>query len=165
MKQTHATCLLKHLKSTKYFASLLVPHLVPGDVLLLEGDLGVGKTTFVRFLIEAMGGSSEEVVSPSFTLVQPYNTTPPCFHCDFYRLKSQDELRELGLEEMIANGVTVIEWPDLAYPFLPRSTLTLQFNFGPKEEERFVTLVPGGRFSSIIHSIIEEYLAYANSHH
>ena len=76
-----------------------------GDVLALSGDLGAGKTTLARGLIRAMAGDEGlDVPSPTFTLVQSYDTRVPLNHFDLYRLGSPDELDELGLDEMLATG-------------------------------------------------------------
>jgi tRNA threonylcarbamoyl adenosine modification protein YjeE len=96
----------------------LAGRLRPGDVVLLEGDLAAGKTTLVRGLVVGLGGSAEDVSSPSFVLVQTY----PCaaagverlHHVDLYRLADRlPELRALGLEEILSDptAVTAVEWP------------------------------------------------------
>src|SRR5215207_6038059 len=84
-----------------------------GDALALSGDLGAGKTTLARGLIRAMAGEEKlDVPSPTFTLVQSYETRVPLHHFDLYRLTSPSELDELGLDEMLASGAALIEWPE-----------------------------------------------------
>lgn len=96
------------------FAQRLAPRLHPGDFLALFGDLGAGKTAFARCLIRAlMENADEEVPSPTFALVQPYDA--PRFsihHFDFYRLSGPEEIAELGLNEALAAGVVIAEWPE-----------------------------------------------------
>jgi tRNA threonylcarbamoyl adenosine modification protein YjeE len=95
-----------------------------GDVLALEGDLGAGKTTLARGLIRALSGDPDmDVPSPTFTLVQSYDGRLPVAHLDLYRLSAPDELDELGLDEALAAGVAIIEWPDRAGDRLPADAI------------------------------------------
>jgi tRNA threonylcarbamoyl adenosine modification protein YjeE len=86
--------------------------LQPGDVVLLYGDLGAGKTAFVRGIARALGVSPDEVTSPTFTLIQEHlSSRGTLYHVDLYRLNPA-EVDDLGLEELIASGIVAIEWPD-----------------------------------------------------
>jgi len=85
--------------------------LSPGDVVLISGPLGAGKTAFVRGLTEGLGGVSSDVSSPTFTLIQQYAARIPLFHVDLYRLNTQ-EAADLGLDETGEDGVLAVEWPD-----------------------------------------------------
>src|SRR5262245_51524276 len=98
---------------TRALARALSPSLLPGDVLLVSGDLGSGKTTFVRGLAEGLGIDSNEVSSPTFTLVHEYRGGRlTLYHADLYRLE-RAATDDLGLEELVVrNGVLAIEWPD-----------------------------------------------------
>jgi tRNA threonylcarbamoyladenosine biosynthesis protein TsaE len=85
----------------------------PGDVITMTGDLGAGKTTLVRGLLEALGHAGE-VPSPSFAIVQPYeDVDPPVWHADLYRVEDSGELAELGLDSL-GDGVLIVEWPERA---------------------------------------------------
>jgi tRNA threonylcarbamoyladenosine biosynthesis protein TsaE len=84
-----------------------------GDVILLYGDLGAGKTAFVRGLAEGIGGDPTDVSSPTFTIMQEYRGgRVPLFHVDLYRLNDPREIEDLGLEEIAADGVLAIEWAE-----------------------------------------------------
>jgi len=88
--------------------------LVPGDVLLLDGELGAGKTAFVRGLARGLGLQADEVTSPTFTLIQEYRASGSgvvLYHADLYRL-SPREVDDLGLGELSEDGILAVEWPD-----------------------------------------------------
>lgn len=98
----------------------------PGDCIALSGDLGAGKTALSRALIRALADEPElEVPSPTFTLVQTYETRIPVSHFDLYRLGDESELEELGLSEALERGIALIEWPDRAGALLPRETIRI----------------------------------------
>ena len=137
--------------ATERAGAALAARLRPGDVVLLEGDLAAGKTTLVRGLAVGLGGSAEDVSSPSFVLVQTY----PCaasgvvrlHHVDLYRLADRlPELRALGLEDLLSDpaAVTAVEWPkDTLAAWIPPASrvwhvrLTLQ-----KAGERRIEITP-----------------------
>jgi tRNA threonylcarbamoyladenosine biosynthesis protein TsaE len=91
----------------------LAAALGPGSVVLLFGDLGAGKTAFVRGMAQGLGVDPGDVSSPTFTLLQEYRGgRVPLFHADLYRLNDAREVEELGLEELAADGVLAIEWSE-----------------------------------------------------
>lgn len=103
----------------------------PGDLIALAGDLGAGKTTLARALIRRLAGAEVEAPSPTFTLVQTYDTPRlAVWHFDLYRLDSPGEARELGLEEA-ADGLALIEWPERLGSHLPRTRLEVALDFSP----------------------------------
>ena len=137
---------------TQTFAARLAPFARPGDVIALAGDLGAGKTTFARGFINALldvhGQPAEDVPSPTFTLVQEYQLSDfTLFHIDLYRIETQSELFDLGLEDAFADGVSLVEWPDRLGPLLPADRLELRFSqISPTEDgdRRRVVVIPFG---------------------
>lgn len=110
-------------------AKPLCEALRPGNILAFWGDLGVGKTTFVRVLIQALVGKTIEVPSPTFTLVQTYDCPQgDVWHCDLYRIKDPEEMYELGLEDAFHHAICLIEWPERLNHLLPprRIDITLK---------------------------------------
>lgn len=98
-----------------------------GDAIALEGDLGAGKSTLARALIRALADDiGLDVPSPTFTLVQSYETRVPVHHFDLYRLSSPDELDELGLDDALVQGAALIEWPERAGDRLPGTALEVE---------------------------------------
>ncbi|RWD21927.1 MAG: tRNA (adenosine(37)-N6)-threonylcarbamoyltransferase complex ATPase subunit type 1 TsaE [Mesorhizobium sp.] len=99
----------------------------PGDVLALKGDLGAGKSTLARSLIRALADDAGlDVPSPTFTLVQTYDTRFPVHHFDLYRLSAAAELDELGFDDALAQGAALVEWPERAETALPDGTLWVE---------------------------------------
>ena len=123
---------LQDQDQTEALARSLAPHLRPGDVLLLSGAIGAGKSTFARAVIRAATGNpQEDVPSPTFTLVQSYETPQgEIWHSDLYRLGHPDEIFELGLYEAFETAICLIEWPDRLADLAPFSALSLEFTAG-----------------------------------
>jgi tRNA threonylcarbamoyladenosine biosynthesis protein TsaE len=119
----------------------------PGDVVLLVGELGAGKTEFAKGLADGLG-VTEPVVSPTFTLARVYEGRIPMVHADVYRLDRGTEVLDLGLEDQAEEeGVVVVEWGDLAARFLPGEHLEIRLEAGADgpEEQRQVSITPIGR--------------------
>ncbi len=124
---------------TFQLAETLALALRPGDLVILSGELGAGKTTLARALIRAAADKPYlEVPSPTFTLVQTYDNLPfgSLAHMDLYRLEDGSELEELGLEEALNNGVGMIEWPEKAKDDLPAPTMSISIQQGLTDDER-----------------------------
>lgn len=118
LTQPNLTTLAKPLAAT----------LKRGDVVALWGDLGVGKTTFARALIQAMTGETRDAPSPTFTLVQVYECPQgELWHCDLYRLKDPEEVFEIGLEDAFHQAICLIEWPERLGSLLPRRRIDMTF--------------------------------------
>ena len=126
---------------TAAFARALAPELGAGDTLLLDGPVGAGKSHFARALIRArLANPAEDVPSPTFTLVQTYEGTPPIWHADLYRLSHPDEALELGFDEAFDTAICLIEWPERLGDLTPAKALTLRFEATPGGETRRVAL-------------------------
>jgi tRNA threonylcarbamoyladenosine biosynthesis protein TsaE len=112
--------------------------LAAGDVVLLYGDLGAGKTAFVRGLAEGLGVGADQVSSPTFTLVQEYRGGRlPLFHVDLYRLNDPREIDDLGLDEIAEQGVLAIEWAE-RHPRPPRDVVRVRIEHAGETERRIV---------------------------
>jgi tRNA threonylcarbamoyladenosine biosynthesis protein TsaE len=129
---------------TAAFGAALARIARPGDVIALEGDLGAGKSVLARGFIRALAGADVEAPSPTFTLVQTYDTdSGTVWHFDLYRLEDPEEVWELGIEEAFEDGISLFEWPSRAGSILPRDRLTVTLAIG-EGEVRTATLEPGG---------------------
>jgi N-acetylmuramate 1-kinase len=144
------TLTLANEEAMRRLAADVADMLEPGDFIALSGDLGAGKTTFVRAMIAHLASDAAiEVPSPTFTLVQHYDL--PRFrmvHADLYRVASADELAELGLDEM-ADSVVAMEWPDRAGGTLPKDRIDIAFALAPGNgaEHRMVQMEGRGSAS------------------
>ena len=127
-----------HLPTDANTASLgtrLAKSLQPGDLVLLRGGLGAGKTALARAIIrERLGTPNADVPSPSFSLVQPYAADPPILHADLYRLAAEREIYELGLFDD-PRSIVLVEWPDRAPGLAARATVTVELSI-PKSGGR-----------------------------
>lgn len=117
-------------EETSDLGKQLALHLRGGDMILLEGDLGLGKTVLARGLAAGLGIAAEDVTSPSFTLVQEYTGGRlPMYHVDLYRLESPEEFPSLGLEDLMASeGVVVVEWGERLPPYHRRQAIQVRFH-------------------------------------
>jgi tRNA threonylcarbamoyladenosine biosynthesis protein TsaE len=130
---------------TGQLASHLGALLQGGEVIALEGQLGAGKTHFVKGLAEGLG-SHDHVTSPTFNLIHEYlGGRLPLYHFDVYRLDSPAELEGLGYEEYFyGQGVTAIEWSDIIKAYLPADYLHVEFKVSEDGQSRFIKLTPYG---------------------
>ncbi len=124
-------------RATQALARRLAPHLRPGDLVILDGPLGSGKTFFTRALCRALGlPESVRVPSPTFTLVHEHETTPPLSHADLYRLSRPEQLRELGLDAQRDEGrVLVVEWGAPYVDELGGDALVISLSVNPRRAE------------------------------
>ena len=115
--------------------------LVPGDIVLLHGELGAGKSVFARGLAGGAGVTSCPMPSPTFTLMQVYAGRMPFYHMDLFRLNSLDEFERAGLSEYLyGDGVTVVEWPDRAGEVAP-PIIDVRIQRGAFDNERVIEII------------------------
>ncbi len=135
----------KSVEDTRALAAELAALAQPGDLLLLEGGLGTGKTAFVQGFARGLG-VAEPVTSPAFVLVRSYAGRLPMIHLDVYRLDHLQELIDLGIAEMLdESSVTLIEWGDVVIPVLPADFLEVRLDMGSADDERTIALRAVGR--------------------
>ena len=113
---------LPDLAAVAVFGAQIASRLRAGDVVALSGPLGAGKTTLARAILRAAAEDAELIVpSPTFTLVEVYETPRASFwHFDLYRLETPEQVFELGWEEALAEGISIVEWPERLGPLLPK---------------------------------------------
>ena len=148
---------LADAEATTALGRAVAPRLEPGETVLLYGPLGMGKSTLARGLIRALAGEDEDVPSPTFTLVQFYETNPPVAHFELYRLTRPEEAFEIGLDEALDVGAALIEWPERlgdnpASALGPdRLTITLE----ERGEGRHATVSGAGAWAEKINDVVE----------
>lgn len=128
----------KSAAETRALGEKLAGRLQPGDVLLLEGDLGAGKSELTRGIAKGLG-VTETVTSPSFTILNVYESGRcPLYHFDWYRLESAEELYELGMDEYLGgDGIAVVEWPGRCPDAVPEGAVRIRMT-AAGENERMI---------------------------
>jgi tRNA threonylcarbamoyladenosine biosynthesis protein TsaE len=126
--------------------------LLPGDIVALVGELGAGKTQFIKGLAAGLGvGKSTYISSPSFTLINEYVGKVRFYHIDLFRLKSEKEAEELGLEEYFqGGGITAIEWADKISSLLPEEILWINIRYTGKNTRSLEIVGKGKRYEDLI---------------
>lgn len=143
-KEAQRIYVTRNERETRELGEKLAAILRPGDVLLLVGELGAGKTCLAQGLARGLG-IKERVLSPTFTLLREYRGRLPLYHLDAYRLEGPWDLFEIGVEEYLeGDGVLLVEWGDRARNFFTPDFLELRMEFTASEEERLIHLLPRG---------------------
>lgn len=145
--------------ATADLAARLGASLRPGDSVLLEGPIGAGKSHFARALIRSLMAVPEDVPSPTFTLVQTYDTRKgEVWHADLYRLSAPEEIEELGLTDAFETAICLVEWPDRLAALVPDNALTVRLAADPgSETARHVTLDwSGGDWSRRMEGVADD---------
>ena len=137
MPDRSLTLLLSSPDRTAEFARKLANTLTQGDVVLLSGPVGAGKSHFCRSLIGEILTLPEDIPSPTFTLVQTYDTTAgSLWHSDLYRISSPYEIEELGLTEAFDKAICLVEWPDRLGSLAPDNALSITLSYGDSDTAR-----------------------------
>jgi len=141
---------LKTLEDTQNFSKNISKIISVGDIIFLYGDIGVGKTTFVRFFINYLesknGVKNSEVLSPTFNILYDYDVgNLKILHYDLYRLKNYKDISQLGMFETSNNSIKIIEWPELIEP-KPKNRVDIQFQYSKLIDSRKVKIVGFGKW-------------------
>jgi tRNA threonylcarbamoyl adenosine modification protein YjeE len=139
---------LPDLDATTRLGAGIAAGLKLGVAVALWGDLGSGKTTLARAILRSLG-VTEDVPSPTFTLVQSYDTHPPVSHYDLYRLRNAREMAELGFDDALAQGVVLVEWPERAPEVLPPDALHVRLSL--QDGARLARLTGPVQWESLMH--------------
>ena len=141
---------LKSLEDTKNFSKNISEIIDAGDVIFLYGEIGVGKTTFVRFIINYLESKNKiknsDVLSPTFNIVYDYNVgNVKILHYDLYRLKNYNEISQLGMFETSNDHIKIIEWPELIEP-KPKDRVDIIFQYSKSMNSREVKIIGFGKW-------------------
>jgi len=133
-------------EETMALAEKLVAHFSPGDVVVLTGPLGAGKTAFVRGLARGLGLDEETVNSPSFAIVNEYPGKNPLYHFDLYRIGDPEELREVGWYDYLGrHGLVAVEWGEKAGEYLPANYYHIEFHLEGENDRAIDVMFVGER--------------------
>ena len=141
---------LKSLEDTQNFSKNISKRISAGDIIFLYGEIGVGKTTFVRFFINYLesknGIKDSDVLSPTFNIVYDYDIgNIKIIHYDLYRLKNYKDISQLGMFETSNNSIKIVEWPELIEP-KPKDRVDIQFQYSKFIGSREVKIVGFGKW-------------------
>ena len=153
MERAQLSLLLPDLDATLALGRRLAASLAPGSVVLLEGDLGAGKSELARAVIHSLAGAAIAVPSPTFTLIQTYELPRlEVSHSDLYRLRDAGEVGELGLEECWQRGAVLVEWPGRAPWLWPAERLVIGLEPLPErgQDARRALLDGTGRWAALV---------------
>lgn len=153
MKKTYIS---KNREETIALGEKLGKLLKSGDIILLYGELGSGKTVFTKGIAKGLG-IEEPITSPTFMLVNEHAGEIPLYHFDFYRIEDYTALYDIGYKEyFFGKGVCVIEWPERIIPLIPQERLEVRIQRGEEEEERIITFESlGKRYDNIFKEMSE----------
>ena len=133
-------------KDTKLIAERLCKHINLGDFILLTGNLGVGKTTFIKYIINSLQRINRqklsEVPSPTFNITNEYQIKKILIkHYDLYRIKNEKELNNLGIQENLIKQISLVEWPEIIKKLKIKNSISLIFKYNKSYTERYLTII------------------------
>ena len=136
---------ISKLETTKKFADILSNNIFKGDIILFYGEVGVGKTTFIKFLINSLLKKDKkdisEITSPTFSLMNQYKLKKyEIHHYDLYRLNNEKDILSLNIFEDFTNKVILIEWPEILGKLKPKNTIDINFEYGENFNSRYLTI-------------------------
>lgn len=136
-------CATGSVEGTRAIAAAVAAFVTEGDLIVLVGDLGAGKTAFTQGFALALG-VDEPVTSPTFTLANRYRGSMTVNHLDAYRVEALAEAEDLAIPELLEDGVTLVEWGDNIRPALPAGHLEVRITLGEGDDDRVLQLSPVG---------------------
>ena len=141
---------LKSLEDTQNFSESISKIIMPGDIIFLYGEIGVGKTTFVRFCINYLESKNKiknsDVLSPTFNIVYDYDVgSTKIIHYDLFRLKNYKDISQLGMFETSKDHITIVEWPELIES-KPKDRVDIQFQYSKLINSRKVKIIGFGKW-------------------
>lgn len=149
---------INSIEDTERLAQAIATLVTRGDVLLLHGDLGAGKTTFSQFFGKALG-IEQKITSPTFNIIKSYEGKLPFHHMDCYRLEGAED--DLGFDEYFyGDGVTIVEWPEMIEEFLPEDYIELNLKYIEDSKREIEIQAMGSRGNRLKEQIIDEVTAY-----
>ncbi len=133
-------------KDTKSVAEKFSKLIKQGDFILLSGNLGVGKTTFIKYIINSLQKANKqkisEVTSPTFTVINEYQIKKILIkHYDLYRIKNKKELNNLGIQENLKDQITLVEWPEMVKKIKIKNSINLKFEYKKNYTERYLSII------------------------
>ena len=136
---------ISKLETTKKFADIFSKNIFKGDIILFYGEVGVGKTTFIKFLINSLLKKDKkdisEITSPTFSLMNQYKLNKyEIHHYDLYRLNNEKDILRLNIFEDFSNKVILIEWPEILGKLKPKNTIDIKFEYGENFNSRYLTI-------------------------
>lgn len=150
--------MINDINDTERIAKILAQHVKPNDVILLKGDLGVGKTTFSQFFGKALGVKGI-ISSPTFNIIKSYDARLPFHHMDCYRLEGAED--DLGFDDYFyGNGVCLVEWPQMIEDFLPEDYLTIEILRVDEMRRKMVIVANGKQSVQLLEVLNDEITKY-----